>query len=97
MEITELEIDCAKWTRGNLLDGEGAMCVMGFIGKACGVSNRDLLRNSSALNNNLYPAKVRNMEDQLVAANDQMAGKARKKKLKSLLKKCGIVVTFINE
>lgn len=42
-QVTEFTVERAKWSRGGkngptrLLNGEGNMCCLGFLGEACGV------------------------------------------------------------
>jgi hypothetical protein len=40
-------IDRSKWIRGKLADEHGCMCAMGFIAKACGVPDSELVGATS--------------------------------------------------
>lgn len=42
MPVTELIIDRTRWGQAALLNNDGTMCCLGFLSKACGVSD-DLL------------------------------------------------------
>lgn len=43
MAITKLVIDRAKWGTSALLSKDGTMCCLGFLSKACGVPDEDML------------------------------------------------------
>ncbi len=114
-------IDEAKWQHENkqcnysyeasLLMDDGKMCCLGFFGKSCGVSSKNLLGNSNPYN---VPKAKRTKRftkfcfdedgeekgiiDQLVHANDNpgMDLSKRKRKIAGLFRKMGVEVKFIN-
>lgn len=75
MEIKELKIDRAKWTGvdrdipcwrddNGLLTKDGRMCCLGFLGAACGITNKTMLDKSmpddlGARNNSKWPKAFR--------------------------------------
>ena len=41
-EVKSFVIDRAKWGKKQLLNADGSMCCLGFLGQACGVSRREM-------------------------------------------------------
>lgn len=48
MSVTELVIDRALWGRTALLNKDGTMCCLGFLSKACGVPNNEMVHPNGA-------------------------------------------------
>jgi len=76
--IKKLTIDRARWVNGNhghesqLLNSHGEMCCLGFLGKACGVSDDSMLSTLYPSGIPQYPKKLTSVVvSQLAALNDK--------------------------
>ena len=92
--ITKLLIDRARWVNGCtrkylglslLLNKEGNMCCLGFLGKACGLTDKQLVGNGGPscvplLN---WPKEIlfRNIEDEIIRINDRLGVSHEKREI----------------
>lgn len=107
MAITELVIDRAKWGKSALLNPDGTMCCLGFLSKACGVEDVQMLGVSYPKyewikSNGLNKEFAANTGDQLSRAaqiNDStdMPIADKEIQLTALFAKNGIALSFTGD
>lgn len=103
-------VDARNWIRGGkfvngdggvLLSNKGKMCCLGFLGEACGVERKDMLKVCmpySVVDKIKYPNFSSFDPQGFVSTNDsiQISDEERVVKLRELFKKKGITVRFKN-
>lgn len=113
--ITELVIDRSKWGYGALLvtgtdgdDNVGKMCCLGFLSKACGYSDQDLMGkgypdcswdmpHGFILENRVVRAGRGPMYDAAKINDDSgLTREEKEKQLTVLFAENGIVLTFVD-
>jgi hypothetical protein len=114
IKMKTLIIKESKWLQGNkessyLLDGEGKMCCLGFLGKACGATDdqiRHLASPAKATEVNWIDGLVINgyskflinssLCAKMMSVNDSkdLSLEDRKTKLRPLFKQIGITLRF---
>lgn len=111
----KLTIDRSKWFRGKgsqssmLLRDDGHMCCLGFLGRACGASKKQMLNVSdpSTAHDVSWPRKLCTTNgklsvigESLVAINDvdnyYISGLPRETAIAAMMKSVGVHVTFVD-
>jgi len=108
-DVKQFTVKRSSWLRGcegRLLKKNGHKCCLGFLGQACGISNKVLLSHGSPLGlayqhpetKNHWPEGLIDNEDELICINDaeDITDRQREKELKSEFKVIGINVKFID-
>ena len=111
--MKEFTIYKDKWVRGNgyfkgndfgssaLLNKEGNMCCLGFLGEACGISRARMLNLTSPFyvdddhSNHNYPDVVKDWSEFiLVNDNKKLTDRQRQDRLRRMFKNIGYKVSF---
>lgn len=108
--MKELTIYKSKWVRGNghvggeffgnpeLLNRHNKMCCLGFLGKACGVTDDVMLYTVTPLDvpGDKYPDLTREEWNKFISVNDNslITDKQRQDRLRRMFNKIGYKVSF---